>query len=805
MKFSLGWLREHIEIDGDLLEITDRLTMIGLEVESVTDLKEILEDFVVGHVVSTQPHPNADRLRLCDVDIGSGMYQVVCGAPNARSGIKAVFAPIGARIPGDDFVLQPREIRGVTGQGMLCSEKELGVGDDHSVIIELDTELKPGDSFAAAVGLDDPVIEIAITPNRGDCLGVEGVARDLAASGLGKIITPRVAATPGKFESTIGVTFDFVPGAADACPYLVGRLIKGIKNGPSPTWLQRRLRAIGLRPISMVVDVTNFVTFDRCRPLHAFDVDKVQGDIHVRLARSGETIEALDDQTYELTEDMTVICDDLGPIAIAGIIGGIRTSCTEDTSNVFLESALFSATRTAATGRRLAVESDARYRFERGIDPESVISGSEMATKLLIELGGGEPSTTIIVGTKPGKEEEISFRPQRVTDLGGLVISAAECRGILERLGFLCKEGEELFQVLRPSWRHDIDGEADLGEEILLIKGYQSIPPVSIDRDSLPRPALSLVQRRIRSAGRVLAARGLNECVTWSFVSQLQAEKFGGGQAELKLSNPITEDLGNLRPSLLPNLLTAVSRNTAKGHANLGLFEIGPRFLGDQEGDQQIVAALVRSGEISGRHWLVQSRDADVFDIKADCFALLEYFGFSMERVSLSTDTPVWYHPGRSGQIKLGPKTVLASFGEVHPGILSGLGIEGRVVGAEVILTNLPTPKPRKSRARPVLSSADLPTVERDFAFLVGEEVPVGDLLQAVRSLSGKDSTRSIFSGVNLFDVYSGKGIETGSKSVALGVTISPKEETLTEKDIRRISDSIIEKVEKITGGKLRK
>tara|TARA_A100001037_G_C15119887_1_gene623276 strand:+ start:102 stop:1388 length:1287 start_codon:yes stop_codon:yes gene_type:complete len=428
-----------------------------------------------------------------------------------------------------------------------------------------------------------------------------------------------------------------------------------------------------------------------------------------------------------------------------------------------------------------------------------------MATKLLIELGGGEPSTAITIGAKPGKAEEISFRPQRVADLGGLVVSAAECRGILQRLGFACEGGEKLFQVIPPTWRHDIDGEADLVEEILRIKGYQSIPPVSLDRNGLPRPALSLVQRRIRSAGRVLAARGLNECVTWSFVSQVQAEKFGGGQAELKLSNPITEDLGNLRPSLLPNLLSAVSRNTAKGHANLGLFEVGPRFLGDLEADQQIVAGLVRSAEISGRHWLAKPRDADVFDIKADCFALLEYFGFSMERVSLSTDTPIWYHPGRSGQIKLGPQRVLATFGEVHPGILSDFGIEARVVGAEVILTNLPAPKSRKSRARPVLSAVDLPAVERDFAFLVGAEVPVGDLLQAVRSLSGKDSTRSIFSSVNLFDVYSGRGIASGSKSVALGVTISPKEETLTEKEIRRISDSIIAKVEKVTGGKLRK
>ena len=804
MKFTLGWLGEHLETDSDLAEVVGRLTMIGLEVEGVTDLEQEFKGFVVGHVTAVKPHPNADRLRLCEVDIGTATYQVVCGAPNARSEIKAVFAPIGTYIPGANFTLQSKEIRGITGQGMLCSEKELGLGEDHSGIIELHHGAEPGELFAKAAGLDDPIIEIAITPNRGDCLGVQGIARDLAASGLGRLITPDVTPVSAKFKSPIEVSLRFSDKTEDACPYLVGRVLRGLKNGPSPAWLQRRLSAIGLRPISTLVDVTNLLTVDRCRPLHAFDTDKVKGNIHVRLADAGEAIEALDGQTYQLTEDMTVICDDLGPIAIAGVIGGVRTSCTDTTTNVFLESALFNPTRTAATGRKLNIESDARYRFERGIDAAGVIPGIERAAQLLIELGGGEASTLVTVGDVPKEMAAIEFRPQRVSDLGGLAVPDEECKIILERLGFSCTGQPGSLRVLRPSWRHDIDGEADLVEEILRIKGYDSIPSVSLDRNSLPRPALSPAQRRVRMARRFLASRNLNECVTWSFVSKNEADRFGGGSPHLKLSNPITEDLSDLRPSLLPNLLTAVVRNTAKGRPNLGLFEIGPQFLEDTEEGQQTVAGILRSASIIGRHWLSEARNVDLFDVKADCLSLLEEFGLVAASLSLSAGAPDWYHPGRSGQITLGPKTVLGYFGELHPNILSELELEGQVVGAEIFLSNVPIPRLKKSRVRPVLSSRDLPSVDRDFAFLVKEDIRVGELLRAIRSVSGKDSTKSIFSEVNLFDVYSGKGITAGSKSVALGVTINPQLETLTEKDIRRISDSIIQKVEKATGGKLR-
>ena len=804
MKFTLGWLGEHLETDSALEEVVARLTMIGLEVEGVTDLEQELKDFVVGYVTAVKPHPNADRLRLCDVDIGTATYQVVCGAPNARSQIKAVFAPIGTYIPGANFTLQSKQIRGITGQGMLCSEKELGLGEDHSGIIELHDGAEPGELFVKAAGLDDPIIEIAITPNRGDCLGVQGIARDLAASGLGKLITPNVISVSAQFKSPIEVSSRFSDKTQDACPYLVGRVLRGLKNGPSPAWLQRRLSAIGLRPISTLVDVTNLLTVDRCRPLHVFDTDKVKGNIHVRLADAGEAIEALDGQTYQLTEDMTVICDDLGPIAIAGVIGGVRTSCTDTTTSVFLESALFNSTRTAATGRKLNIESDARYRFERGIDPAGVIPGIERATQLLIELGGGEASTLVTVGDMPKEMAAIEFRPQRVSDLGGLAVPDEECKIILERLGFSCVGQPGLLRVLRPSWRHDIDGDADLVEEILRIKGYDSIPSVSLDRNSLPLPALSPAQRRVRMARRFLASRNLNECVTWSFVSKNEADRFGGGSPDLKLSNPITEDLSDLRPSLLPNLLTAVVRNTAKGRPNLGLFEIGPQFLKDTEAGQQTVAGILRSASIVGRHWLSEPRNVDLFDVKADCLSLLEDLGLVAANLSLSAGASDWYHPGRSGQIKLGPKTVLGYFGELHPNILSELELEGQVVGAEVFLSNVPIPRLKKSRVRPGLNSRDLPSVDRDFAFLVKEDIQVGELLRAIRSVSGKDSTKSTFSEVNLFDVYSGKGITAGSKSVALGVTINPQLETLTEKDIRRISDSIIQKVEKATGGKLR-
>jgi phenylalanyl-tRNA synthetase beta chain len=804
MKFTFGWLQEHLETGCNLAEVVDRLTMIGLEVEEVTDLEQELKDFVVGHVTAVEPHPNADRLHLCDVDIGSGTYQVVCGAPNVRSEMKTVFAPIGTHIPGANFILQSRKIRGISGQGMLCSEKELGLGQNHSGIIELDDGVAPGEPFVRAAGLDDPVIQIAITPNRGDCLGVQGIARDLAASSLGKLITPNVRPVSAEFKSPIAVSLRFSAKTADACPYLVGRMVRGVKNGPSPAWLRRRLSAIGLRPISKLVDVTNLLTYDRCRPLHAFDADKVKGDIHVRLADAGETIETLDDHTHHLTVDMTVICDDLGPIAIAGVIGGVRTSCTETTTNVFLESALFNTTRTAVTGRRLNIESDARYRFERGIDPAGVIPGIEMATQLFIDLGGGEASTLVTAGALPEEMGAIEFRSQRVSDLGGLSVPDKECREILERLGFSCVVQAGSLRVLRPSWRHDVDGEADLVEEILRIKGYDSIPPVSLDRNSLPLPALSPAQRRVRTARRLLASRNLNECVTWSFVSKAQADRFGGGSPQLKLSNPITEDLSDLRPSLLPNLLTAVVRNTVKGRPNLGLFEIGPQFLGDTEEGQEIVAGILRSASLVGRHWLSGRRNVDVFDVKADCLGLLEDFGLAAEDLSLSAGAPDWYHPGRSGQIKLGPKAVLGYFGELHPNILSEFDLEGQVVGAEIFLGNVRIPRLKESRVRPVLSSLDLPSVDRDFAFVVKADIQVGELLRAIRSVSGKDSTKSTFSEVSLFDVYTGKGIAADSKSVALGVTINPQLETLTDKDIRRISDLIIEKVEKVTGGTLR-
>ena len=798
MKTTLAWLKTHLETSASLDEIVQTLVMRGLEVESIENRAKDLAPFVVARVIAARPHPNADKLKLCRVDTGKGEVEVVCGAPNAREGLVGVFAPVGAVIPRSGVVLKASQIRGVTSNGMLCSGYELKLSEDHEGIVELPAELKPGASFAEAMGLDDPVIDVKITPNRADCLGVRGLARDLAASGLGRLKPLETTPVPGKFPCPISVSLDGPDHKA--CPLFLGRLIRGLKNGPSPRWLQDWLSAIGLRPISALVDITNFLTFDLDRPLHVFDADKLDGNLVVRGALPGEFLVALNGKSYALEPDMTAIADQAGVQSLGGVIGGEKTGCTEATRNVFIEAALFDPVRTAATGRKLGLQSDARYRFERGVDPEFVAPGLEIATRLMLEMCGGEASSVATFGAVPDWRRRYHLRQSRVESLGGVAISAPDQRRILEDLGCKVANEGDGFAVEPPSWRGDIEGEADLVEEILRIRGYEEIPVVPLERASvLPKAALSAAQRRSSQVRRNLAARGLVEAVTFSFMPRAQAELFGGGAEQLTLANPISADLDVMRPSVLPNLLAAAQRNADRGYPNGALFEIGPFYKDDTPDGQIATATGVRVGRTGVKRWDDAGRDVDALLAKADASAALAAAGLPLESLQVSTDPASWYHPGRGGSLRQGAK-LLAQFGEIHPGVLTQMGVAGPAVGFEVYLDAVPAPRARQGRARPLLVLAPFQPVERDFAFVVDESVPAETLLRTAKGLDKKLVTE-----VRLFDVYRGKGVEDGKKSLAITVVLQPVEATLTDQAIEAFSQKLIAAIEKATGGSLRR
>ncbi len=801
MKFTLGWLKEHLDTDASLDEICTKLTMIGLEVDGVTDKGPALAAFKTARVISATPHPNADRLRVCIVDTGETEVQVVCGAPNAREGMIGVFAASGTYIPGSDFTLKDAEIRGVASQGMLCSERELQLSDAHEGIIDLPPDSPIGAPFAKIAGLDDPVIEIGLTPNRGDCAGVRGIARDLAAAGLGAL--KRAPGwdrdVAGAFASPVGVKLDFPADATNACAAFAGRYIRGVKNGPSPRWLQDRLRAVGLRPISALVDITNFFTMDTARPLHVFDAGKLTGDVVVRLSRAGETLAALDNKTYTLGDGMTVVGDGAGAQGLGGIIGGAATSCSEATTDVFLESAWFDPLRTAATGRRLGIHSDARYRFERGVDPESLKPGIEAATAMILDLCGGEASNVVFAGATPEWRRTVRLRPNRVAALAGLTVPRAEQVRILSVLGFEPKDAGEDIATNPPSWRPDIDGEADLVEEVARIVGFDKIPTTPLPRDhNQPAPALDLSQARRVRVRRTLAGRGMVEALTFSFMKQADAARFGGGDEAMLLDNPISADLDAMRPSILPNLLAAAARNFARAQRDGALFEVGPAYRNPSETGQDWVAAGLRWGDAVPRHWTAQRRSVDAFDAKADVQAALAAIGAPSEAPVEAVAEP-WLHPGRAGQIRLG-KTLLARFGEVHPAILQAYDIATTVVAFEVFLDNAPAPK-RKAvgKTKPFLKLDALLPVERDFAFLVDIDAPAQKAVQAARA-----ADRQMVVAVEAFDAYQGKGMPEGKKSLGLAVSFQPKDATLTDTEIEALSAKIIAAVEKATGGTLR-
>ena len=796
MKFTLGWLREHLETDAYAGEIAETLTAIGLEVEHVSDPAAALDAFTVALVAEARPHPNANRLQVCTVETGSGTVEVVCGAPNARTGMKAVFAPAGTFLPGLGEKFRKAKIRGVESDGMLVSERELGLSDEHVGIIELGEDAPVGARFAEAAGLDDPVLDIAITPNRQDCLGVTGIARDLAAAGVGRRLERKIEAVPGKYDSPLGVTLNFDAATANACPYFVGRHVRGVKNGPSPAWLQKRLRAIGLRPISALVDITNYMTVTYARPLHVFDAGAVAGGIHVRLSRAGEELAALDGKTYTLDGEVTVIADDDGALAMGGVIGGEPSGCTAETTSVFLESALFDPVRTAATGRHTGIESDARYRFERGVDPAFTEPGIEEATRLVLELCGGEASKLVFAGAVPEWRRTYTLRPARVHRLGGLELPEDETRRILAALGFEVEAVDgEGFAVTPPPWRADIDGEPDLVEEVVRIHGLDAVPAVPLPRaHTVAEGILTPGQKRVRAAKRTLAARGMLEAVTWSFTSSALAERFGGGG--LVLANPISSELDAMRPSALPNLLEAIGRNLDRGAANIALFEVGPTYAGDGPDEQGSAAAGVRQGDAAPRHWSAVPRAVDGLDAKADTLAVLAACGVAARAVTVEAGAPAWFHPGRSGTIRQG-KAVLARFGEVHPGILADLGVKGPVAAFEVALDALPALRP-KGTARPKLDAPDLLAVERDFAFVVSADVAAADVLRAA------DRADPLVEDVRLFDVFTGRGVAAGHKSLAIAVRLQPRERTLTDAEIDAVATRIVDAVAKATGGTLR-
>ncbi|WP_457298712.1 phenylalanine--tRNA ligase subunit beta [Phyllobacterium sp. P5_D12] len=803
MKFTLSWLKDHLETEASLEEIVDSLTRIGLEVEHLDD-KSALMPFVIAKVLTASRHPDADKLQVLTVDTGDGKpLQVVCGAPNARAGLIGAFAAPGTYVPGIDLTLSVGKIRGVESHGMMCSERELQMSDEHNGIIDLPADAPVGTSFAAYAGLDDPVIEINLTPNRPDCTSVYGIARDLAAAGIGKLKQRPIVPVKGAGPALVDVHLDLGKDT-HLCPGFAWRTVKGVKNGHSPQWLQQRLIAIGLRPINALVDITNYLTFDRGRPLHVFDADKVSGNLTVRRGREGEQILGLNGKEYTFGPDNVVIADADGVESIGGIMGGEHSGCDENTTNVVIESALWDAMNIARTGRTLGIITDARYRFERGVDPEFMIPGLELATQLVLDFCGGTPSEAKVIGYKGHTPKTVRFPASEVKRLTGIDVPAETSLDILSRLGFKPQGSGELVDVVIPSWRPDIDGKADLVEEVMRIHGVDQIDPQPLlSHAAVNGKILTTLQIRTRNARRALASRGMMEAVTWSFISEASAKAFGGGQSELKLANPIAADMSDMRPSLLPGLLAAAQRNADRGFNDLALFEVSGTYEGNTPEAQRRVAAGVRRGtaklEGFGRHWSGSVGPVGVFDAKADALAVLEACGAPIDKLQIESGGPAWYHPGRSSTIKLGPKVILGTFGEFHPKTLETLDVSGSLCGFEVFIDAIPEPKQKATRTKPALNLSDFQTVRRDFAFVVDKAVEAGAIVRA--ALAGD---KKLITGVQVFDLFEGASLGADKKSVAIEVAIQPVERTLTDEDLEALTKRIVESVGKQTGGVLR-
>lgn len=783
MKFSLSWLKEHLETDASAQAIADKLTNIGLEVEEVSNPAEALAPFRVAKVLTAGKHPQADKLQVLTVDAGTGeKIQVVCGAPNARPGMLGVFGPPGSYIPGTDMTLKIAAIRGVESRGMMCSSRELQLGDDHSGIIELPDDAPVGAAFTEYAGLDDPVFDVNVTPNRQDAMGVRGIARDLAAAGLGTFKPLAVPQIEGSFPCPVPIRIEDPEG----CPAFFGRAVRGLKNGPSPDWMQRRLKAAGQRPISALVDITNYVMIDVGRPAHAYDIAKLSGGLTARAAKPGERVLALNEKEYVLQPFMTVIADDKQVHDIGGIMGGEDSGVTEATADVMLEIAYFTPERIARTGQALGLTSDARGRFERGVDPAFLDDGLAILTGLILDICGGEPSATIRIGEPPVEKRAITFDYGRTKALGGMDVTESRQKEILESLGFEVSGND----VVVPTWRRDVEGQADLVEEIARINGYDKVPSTPLERaPGVAKPTATRSQRLERRVRRTAAARGLDEAVTWSFVSEAEAEAFGG--ADWRLENPISEEMKVMRPSLLPGLIAASRRNLDRGASSVRLFEIGRRYLGDAE---HPTLGFILAGEHSARSWQSgKAQTFDAFDAKAEALALLEAAGAPVDNLQVFPDAgPIW-HPGRSASLRLGAKTVVAAFGELHPGLQKSLGAPAGAVGAEIYLDAVPAGR-ANGRARAAYAPPALQAVSRDFAFIVPEDVPADNLSRAIR---GAD--KAAITGVRLFDRFqSPEGL-----SLAFEVTLQPVEKSFTDEQIGEISGRIVAAAGKL-GARLR-
>ncbi|MCX7329334.1 MAG: phenylalanine--tRNA ligase subunit beta [Hyphomicrobiales bacterium] len=806
MKFTLSWLKNHLDTTASVAEVCAALNKIGLEVEAVEDKATALAAFTIARVIEAKQHPNADRLRVCMVDTGAGEpVQVVCGAPNARTGMKSVFSPPGTYIPGKDITLGKGVIRGVESNGMLCSSAELELSNDHDGIIDLPDDAPVGMAYAAWAGLDDPVIEIAVTPNRADALGVHGIARDLAAAGLGTCKDINVKPVKSTEPCPVSVSLAFDAHDRHLCPSFGLRLIRGVRNGPSPGWVQARLRAIGLRPINALVDVTNFMTFAVNRPLHVFDADKVHGNLVVRRAKAGESIVALDGKTYQLGDDHVVIVDDNGVESLAGVMGGQSSGCDENTVNVLVESALWDPLTVARTGRALGINSDARYRFERGVDPDFCLPGLDLATQMIVELCGGEPTQFVLAGETPDTSRFIDFPWSEVQRLTGLVLPVPEMKLALVELGFHVSGSGDNVRVSPPSWRGDIEGKADLVEEIVRIAGLDRVAAIPFPRlvDEVPKPVLTVLQKRTRLAKRTLATRGLVEAVTWSFIAHDEATHFGGGKAALRLANPIAADLSDMRPSLLPGLIRAAQRNADRGFGDVALFEVGQVFLGDGEDDQRMSAAALRRGAArasgTGRHWDGAAREIGALDAKEDALALLSSLGVATGGLQIVPGGPDWMHPGRSATLQFGPKGVIGAFGEIHPRTLKLLDVKGPLVAFELHLDGLPLPKAKPTKMKPKLRLAEFQPVTRDLAFVVDAGVAAGEMARLAAQ-----ADRALIADVAVFDIYEGDKVEAGKKSVALAVTLQPTEKTMTDAEIEAVAGKVVAEMVKRFGASLR-
>lgn len=832
MKFTLPWLKDYLDTSAGLPAILDAMTMAGLEVEQAHDPREALKQFTVCRIISAAQHPNADRLQVCQVETVDGVKEIVCGGLNARPGLVTAYAPIGAYIPGSGITLAPRPVRGVVSNGMLCSGGEmqtdedpfrlritrfadwrpraqaLGLSDEQAIadggIIELPDDLKVGAPVADALALDI-VVDFEVTPNRPDWLGVVGVARDLAAKGLGKFSAPRVEPVPGRFKSPINIRIE----APDACPVFAGRLIRGVRNGPSPDWMQKRLKAIGINPKNMLVDVTNYISIDRCRPLHVYDARKLKGDIRARMGAPEDSFLALDGKTYSNLSDMCVIADDSGAIGLGGVMGGESTGCSIDTTDVFIESAWFDPNRTARTGRATGILSDARFRFERGVDPHSCVDGIELATRLILETCGGEASEVIVAGKVPDGPAPVAFKPRDMKRLTGLDMPATRMEQILRPLGFepvapppAQHDSDAAWAIKVPSWRPDVEGSADIVEELIRIEGYDRLPDERLPAPTTLGVVVTPLQNRVRIARRVLAARGFLETVTWSFMHREKAALMIGGadrlQDTLTIDNPIAADLDYMRPSMLANLARGAQRNADHGAEDVRLFEAGPVYPGDQPGDQRMqVAAVVKAARM--RDWQGAPAPYNAFSAKADLYALLAALEQNPDKFQIGApDAPYW-HPGRAGALRLGPRQAVAAFGELHPAFLKQLRVDGPVIAIELTLDALPLAKPKPTKTRPVLARADQTPIRRDFAFVVEERIPAGDIVRAALKADSR-----LIAAARVFDVYRGAAIGEGRKSVAIEVTLQPRGRAMTDDEIETVCQSIVRAVAKAAGASLR-